>query len=78
VYRDGVSVRYGGAHGLEIAARVWVCPTIKPGGIRSQTRVWHSKARSGVCIPLPYMLAVVCCGIPRLGAEPSMVVRLWK
>jgi hypothetical protein len=53
VYRDGVSVRYGGAHGLEIAARVWVCPTIKPGGIRSQTRVWHSKARSGVCIPLP-------------------------
>jgi hypothetical protein len=26
----------------------------------------------------PFMLAVVCCGIPRLGVEPSMVVQLWK
>jgi hypothetical protein len=24
------------------------------------------------------MLAVVCCGIPKVGAEPSMVVWLWK
>jgi hypothetical protein len=32
-----------------------------------------------VCVyPFLNMLAIVCCGIPRLGAEPSMVVRLWK
>jgi hypothetical protein len=32
-----------------------------------------------VCVyPCPYMLVVICCGIPRLGTEPSMVVRLWK
>jgi hypothetical protein len=24
------------------------------------------------------MLAVVCCGIQKLGAKPSLVVRLWK
>jgi hypothetical protein len=30
-----------------------------------------------VCIyPCPNMWAVVCCGIPRVGAEPSTVVRL--
>jgi hypothetical protein len=32
-----------------------------------------------VCMyPCPYMLAVVCCSIPRFGAKPSMVVQLWK
>jgi hypothetical protein len=32
---------------------------------------------SVVCVhPCPNMLAVVCCGIPKVGAEPSMVVRL--
>jgi hypothetical protein len=24
------------------------------------------------------MLVVVCCGILKIGAKPSMVVRLWK
>jgi hypothetical protein len=38
---------------MEIAARVRVCSTITPGGIRGQTMVWHSKARCDVCIPLP-------------------------
>jgi hypothetical protein len=38
---------------MEIAARVRVCSTIKPRGIRGQTRVWYSKARLSVCIPLP-------------------------
>jgi hypothetical protein len=29
-----------------------------------------------LCVyPCPNMLAVVCCGIPRVGAKPSMVVR---
>jgi hypothetical protein len=30
-----------------------------------------------VCVyPCPSMLVVVCCGTPKVGAEPSMVVRL--
>jgi hypothetical protein len=48
-----VGVSYGGVRGLEIAARVRICSTIKPRGIRGQTRVWHSEARHGVCVPLP-------------------------
>jgi hypothetical protein len=32
-----------------------------------------------VCVyPCPNMLAVVCSGTPKVGAEPSMVVLLWK
>jgi hypothetical protein len=46
-------VSYGGVQGLEIAARVRVRSTIKPEGIRGRTRVWYSKVRHGVCIPLP-------------------------
>jgi hypothetical protein len=39
--------------GLEIAARVRVHSIVEPGDIWGQTRVWCSKARCGVCIPLP-------------------------
>jgi hypothetical protein len=38
---------------LEVATRVRVCSTIKPGGIGGRTRVWYSKARCGVRVPLP-------------------------
>jgi hypothetical protein len=32
-----------------------------------------------ICVhPCPNMLAIVYCGIPKVGAEPSIVVRLWK
>jgi hypothetical protein len=32
-----------------------------------------------VCVyPCPNMLTIVCCGIPKVGAEPSIVVWLWK
>jgi hypothetical protein len=32
-----------------------------------------------VCIyPCPNKMAIVCCGISKVGVEPSMVVRLWK
>jgi hypothetical protein len=32
-----------------------------------------------VCVyPYPNMLAIVCYGIPKVGAEPSMVVQMWK
>jgi hypothetical protein len=43
-----VDVSYGGVWGLEIASRVRIRSTIKPRGIRVETRVWHSKARRGV------------------------------
>jgi hypothetical protein len=38
---------------MEIAAIVRVCLTIKPRGAGGRAWVWHSKARCGVCIPLP-------------------------
>jgi hypothetical protein len=38
---------------MEVAARVRICSTIKPGGIGGRTRVWYSKARCGVHVPLP-------------------------
>jgi hypothetical protein len=32
-----------------------------------------------VCVyPCLNMLVIVCCGIPKVGAEPLIVVRLWK
>jgi hypothetical protein len=32
-----------------------------------------------VCMyPCPYMLVIACCGIARVGVQPSMVVWLWK
>jgi hypothetical protein len=37
---------------LKVAARVRVCSTIKPGGIGGQRKVWYSKARCGVRVPL--------------------------
>jgi hypothetical protein len=48
-----VGVSYGGVRGLVVVIRVCVCPAIIPGGIWSQTRVRHRKARCGVCVPLP-------------------------
>jgi hypothetical protein len=69
-------VSYGGVQGLEIAARVRVRSTIKPEGIRGRTRVWYSKVRHGVCIPLPIHAGVACCGISRLGVEPGLVVEV--
>jgi hypothetical protein len=47
-------------------------------------RVYEAEAKSGmeklgaVCVyPCPNMLVIVCCGIQKVGAEPSMLVQLW-
>jgi hypothetical protein len=48
-----VGVSYGGVRCLKVAARVRVCSTIKPRGIGARTRVWYSKARCSVRVPLP-------------------------
>jgi hypothetical protein len=47
-----VGVSYGGVQGLEVVARVRVCSTIKPGGIGGPTRIWYSKGRCSVRVPL--------------------------
>jgi hypothetical protein len=39
--------------GLIIAIRIRVRSTVIPGGIGGRSRVWISKARCGVHIPLP-------------------------
>jgi hypothetical protein len=48
-----VGVSYGGVWGLEVVTRVRVCSTIKSRCIGSRTRVWYSKGRCGVRVPLP-------------------------
>jgi hypothetical protein len=49
----GVDVGYGSIRGLEFTVRIRVCPTVIPGCIWGRNRIWHRKARRGVCIPLP-------------------------
>jgi hypothetical protein len=61
---------------LVVAVRVRVCPAVIPGGIWGRTRVWHRKLGMVCVYPCLNMLAVVCYDIPKVGAEPSMVVWL--
>jgi hypothetical protein len=71
-----VGVSYGSLRGLKIAARVRVCSTIKPE-VQGVELGFGIVKLGAVCVyPYPYMLVVACCGIPRQGAEPSMVVQL--
>jgi hypothetical protein len=48
-----VGVSYGDVRGLVVAIRVRVCLAVIPRGIWDRTRVWHTKAWCGVCVPLP-------------------------
>jgi hypothetical protein len=48
-----VSVSYNGVRDLVVPVSVSVYPAFIPWGIWGQTRVWHSKARCGVRVPLP-------------------------
>jgi hypothetical protein len=48
-----VGVSYGGVQGLVVAIRIRVCPAIIPESVWGQIRVWNSKARRGVRVPLP-------------------------
>jgi hypothetical protein len=73
-----VGVNYDGIRGLKVAARIKVCVTIKPGSIGVELGFSIVKLCVVCVYPYPYMLVVACCGIPRLGTEPSMVVQLWK
>jgi hypothetical protein len=45
-------VSYGSVRGLVVTVRVGIRLAVIPGGIWGRIRVWHGKARHGVCIPL--------------------------
>jgi hypothetical protein len=63
---------------LAVATSVCICSAIASGGVWAEVKFGIEKL-GVVCIyPCPNMLAVVCCGIQKLGAKPSLVVRLWK
>jgi hypothetical protein len=47
-----VGVSYGGVQGIVAAGRIRVCSTIIPESIWDRIRVWYSKDRRDVCIPL--------------------------
>jgi hypothetical protein len=71
-----VDVSYSRIHGLVVAASVRLCSAIAPGVYGAEVKFGIEKI-GAVCIyPCPNMLAVVYCGIPNVGVEPSMMVRL--
>jgi hypothetical protein len=56
---------------------VYVQP-LPPGVYRAKVKFGIEKLGT-VCVhPYPNMLVVVCCGILKVGAKSSMMVRLWK
>jgi hypothetical protein len=64
--------------GLVVAVRFGICLTVIPGVYGAEPGFVIAK-RGAMCVfSCPNMLAVVCYGIPKVGAEPSMVVRLLK
>jgi hypothetical protein len=71
-----VGVSYGGVRGLVAAASMRVCSAIAPR-VYGAEEMFGIEKLGAVCVyPFPNMLAVVCCSIPKVGDEPSMVVRL--
>jgi hypothetical protein len=44
----------------------------------SEVKIGMKKLGVVYVYPCLNMLAVVCCDIPKVGAEPLMVVRLWN
>jgi hypothetical protein len=50
-----------------------------PLGVYEAEAKFGKEKLGAVCVyPCPKMLVVVCCGIPKVGARPSMVVQPWK
>jgi hypothetical protein len=57
---------------------VRICSAITPGVYGVEVKFGIEKL-GAVCIyPCSNMLVVVCCGAPKVGAELSMMVQLWK
>jgi hypothetical protein len=60
---------------LVVAIGVCVCSAITPWVYGDELKFGTEKLGM-VCVdPCLNMLVVVCCGIPKVGAKPSMVVR---
>jgi hypothetical protein len=57
---------------------VLVCSAIAPGVYGAEVKFDIEKLGAIYICPCPNMLAVVCCGIPKVGAKSSMVIRLCK
>jgi hypothetical protein len=47
-----------------------------PGGVWGRTKIGIEKLGAVHIYPCPNMLSIVCYDIPKVGVEPSMVVRL--
>jgi hypothetical protein len=81
-----VGLSYGGVRGLVIAASVHLCSAIAPGVYADEVKFAIEKLDVVCVYPYPNMLVIVYCGpnmlvifycgTPKVGTEPSMVVRL--
>jgi hypothetical protein len=61
---------------LVVAVRVGICPTVILGVYEAEPGFGIAKLGVVCVYPFPNLLAIVCCGIPIVGVEPSMVVQL--
>jgi hypothetical protein len=57
---------------------VRICSIIAPKGVWAEVKFGIEKLCVVCVYPCPNMLAIVCCGTPKVRAEPSLVVQLWK
>jgi hypothetical protein len=63
---------------LVVPASVRVCSAIAPGVYGAEVKFGIENIGMVYVYPCPNILAIVCCGAIKVGAEPSMVVQLWK
>jgi hypothetical protein len=71
-----IGVSYGGIQGLKVVANVHVCLVVAPGVYEVEAKFGMEKLGAVCVYPCSNMLNVVCCGIPKVGVEPSMMVQL--
>jgi hypothetical protein len=62
--------------GLLVAASVRVCSAIALEGVGGRGKVWHRKLGAVYVYSFPNILVVVCYDTPKVGAKPSIEVRL--
>jgi hypothetical protein len=69
-------VSYSGIRGLKVAANVHVCSVVALGVYEVEVKFGMEKLGAVCVYPCSNMLDVVCCGIPKVGVEPLMMVQL--
>jgi hypothetical protein len=71
-----VGVSYSRVRGMVVVVGVCVCLALPPEVYGTEPR-FDIENLDAVCMyPCLNMLVIVCCGIPKVGVEPSMVVQL--